>query len=55
MPDETGEIGMSEVLGENFTGEGNGVLDDKADAIFLPTDHVLKLGALSKGRVTYRI
>ena len=55
MSDEAGEVGVPEVLGENFTGEGNGVLDDEADAIFFPADHVFELGALSGGRRTYRI
>ena len=46
LSNETREVAMPEVLGENLSGEGEHILDNKTDAIFLPADHVLKLRML---------
>ena len=43
---------MAEVLGKDFAGEGDNVVNDKSDIAFIPGDHAFVLGMLGiKGKV----
>jgi hypothetical protein len=46
LPNKAGEVAMPKVLGQDFLGESHDVLDDKANSIFLPADHLIELRML---------
>ena len=46
LPHEGAEVGVPEVLGEDFLGEGEGVDDDEPDVILVPAYDAFVVGVL---------